>query len=199
MNEGNKKIREEITNNLIEAIKNGTAPWQKPWEGRGAPQNAISGRQYNGINQLILTYQGLNFDGGKDPRWLTFKQANDNGWKIKKGAKGTHVVLWKPLSAINEETEETESRTYLGTYKVTAYAETGNPCANGNYPTTDHTIACNSLPFGSKVYIDGVGYRTVEDRGASWHEDEWIDLYLGDVNSCIQWGVQYKDIFLVEE
>ena len=99
----------------------------------------------------------------------------------------------------SEETEETESRTYLGTYKVTAYAETGNPCANGNYPTTDYTIACNSLPFGSKVYIDGVGYRTVEDRGASWHKDEWIDLYLGDVNSCIQWGVQYKDIFLVEE
>ena len=96
-----------------------------------------------------------------------------------------------------EETEE--SRTYLGNYKITAYAETGNPCANGSYPQTDYTIACNSLPFGSRVYIEDVGYRTVEDRGASWHEDEWIDLYLGDTASCIQWGVQHKDVYLVEE
>lgn len=99
----------------------------------------------------------------------------------------------------SESEEAEESRTYLGNYKITAYAETGNPCANGNYPQTDYTIACNSLPFGSIVYIEDVGYRTVEDRGASWHEDEWIDLYLGDTASCIQWGVQHKDVYLVEE
>ena len=90
-----------------------------------------------------------------------------------------------------------EDRTYLGTWTITAYAETGYPCANGNYPSTGYTIACNSLPFGSVVYIDGVGYRTVEDRGPGNMGDAWCDLYLGDTVSCVNWGVQYRDVYLV--
>lgn len=31
-----------------------------------------------------------------DPRWATFKQIQDAGWKVKKGAKGFVVELWKP-------------------------------------------------------------------------------------------------------
>lgn len=87
---------------------------------------------------------------------------------------------------------------YLGQYEITAYEWTGNPCANGNYPTEGYTVACNSLPLGTVLYIDGIGYRTVEDRGAEWHSDCWIDLYLGDPDACINWGVQYLDVYIVE-
>ena len=97
-----KKIREEITSSLVEAIKSGTAPWTRPWQGREAPKN-VSGREYSGINTLILTVKGMELDGGRDPRWLTFCQANERGLKIKKGAKGTHVTLWKPFIESNEE------------------------------------------------------------------------------------------------
>ncbi len=90
-----------------------------------------------------------------------------------------------------------EERTYLGTWTITAYAETGYPCANGNYPSTGYTIACNSLPFGTVVYIEGVGYRTVEDRGPDSMGDAWCDLYLGDTGTCINWGVQSRDVYLV--
>lgn len=87
---------------------------------------------------------------------------------------------------------------YLGTYQVTAYEWTGNPCANGNYPTEGYTIACNSLPLGTTVYLEGIGYRTVEDRGATWHSSNWIDLYLGDVAACYAWGVQAIDVYIVD-
>lgn len=86
---------------------------------------------------------------------------------------------------------------YMGEWRITAYAETGSPCANGNYPTVGYTIACNSLPFGSEVYIDGVGFRTVEDRGPGWLGSEWCDLYLGDYGSCVTWGSQYRSVWLV--
>lgn len=86
---------------------------------------------------------------------------------------------------------------YLGSYDITAYEWTGNPCANGNYPTEGYTVACNSLPLGTTIYIDGVGYRTVEDRGATWHSSNWIDLYLGDVPSCNEWGVRTRDVWIV--
>ena len=80
----------------------------------------------------------------------------------------------------------------LGTWRITAYAETGYPCANGNYPTVGYTIACNSLDFGTNVYIEGVGFRTVEDRGPEWLGSEWCDLYLGDYWECVQWGSQNR-------
>lgn len=97
---------------------------------------------------------------------------------------------------IAEESPEEELE-YLGTFEMTAYEWTGNPCANGNYPEVGYTVACNSLPLGTTVYIEGVGYRVVEDRGAEWHGDWWMDLYLGDVDSCYEWGVRSVEVYIV--
>ena len=97
---------------------------------------------------------------------------------------------------IAEESPEEEFE-YLGTFEMTAYEWTGNPCANGNYPEVGYTVACNSLPLGTTVYIEGVGYRVVEDRGAEWHGSNWMDLYLGDVDSCYEWGVRSVDVYIV--
>ena len=97
---------------------------------------------------------------------------------------------------IAEESPEEELE-YLGTFEMTAYEWTGNPCANGNYPEVGYTVACNSLPLGTTVYIEGVGYRVVEDRGAEWHGSNWMDLYLGDVDSCYEWGVRSVEVYVV--
>ena len=97
---------------------------------------------------------------------------------------------------IAEESPEEELE-YLGQFEMTAYEWTGNPCANGNYPEVGYTVACNSLPLGTTVYIEGVGYRVVEDRGADWHGSNWMDLYLGDVDSCYEWGVRSVDVYVV--
>ena len=94
---------------------------------------------------------------------------------------------------LSEEVEES-----LGTWHITAYAATGWPCANGAYPTVGYTIAHNSLPFGTKVYIEGVGVRVVEDRGPTWLGDEWCDLYLGDYWPCVEWGSQYREVWIID-
>lgn len=86
---------------------------------------------------------------------------------------------------------------YMGIWRITAYAYTGSPCANGQYPTVGCTIACNSLPFGAMVYIDGVGIRTVEDRGPEWLGDAWCDLYLGDTAECVAWGDQMREVWVI--
>ena len=97
-----------------------------------------------------------------------------------------------------DEAEQETGMIYMGEYQITAYEWTGYPCANGNYPEEGYTAACNSLPFGTVVYIEGIGYRTVEDRGADWHSDQWIDVYMGDVWTCNQFGVQYLEVWVVE-
>lgn len=94
--------------------------------------------------------------------------------------------------------EETSNYEYLGVYDLTAYAWTGNPCANGNYPSCSYTVACNSLPLGTRIYIEGYGEYVVEDRGASWHSSNWIDVYMGDYSSCIQFGTRSANVYLVK-
>lgn len=89
------------------------------------------------------------------------------------------------------------NRQLLGSFQVTAYEWDGSKCANGRYPTEGYTVACNSLPLGTRVYIEGVGERVVEDRGATWHSDSWMDLYLGDVATCNEWGVQYRNVYVI--
>ena len=96
-----------------------------------------------------------------------------------------------------QDTNPLEECEYLGQWRVTAYAETGMPCADGTMPQIGETIACNSLTFGSVVFVRGVGLRTVHDLGPAWMGDEWLDLYLGDVDSCIEFGDQKKDVYLV--
>lgn len=100
--------------------------------------------------------------------------------------------------AVQEAMDQLPEIEHLGTFHVTAYAYTGSRCAGGPYPTEGRTVACNSLPFGTEIYIEDVGFRIVEDRGAKWHAANWCDLYLGDVESCIQWGNQEKEILIIK-
>lgn len=92
-----KKYSERITDQLIELLKKGTAPWQIPWKpGQGGylPNNPISKRRYNGINSLVLQYTQM-LKGYEDNRWLTYQQAKTIGAEVRKGEKSTTVQYWK--------------------------------------------------------------------------------------------------------
>ena len=41
-------------------------------------------------------------NGSKDMRFITFKQAQENNWHVKKGERGTHILLWKPTMGTDE-------------------------------------------------------------------------------------------------
>ena len=76
--------RLELADRLIEHIEQGTAPWQKPWAAREveAPRNAVTGKPYRGVNLTTL----LTFSPDPtDPRWMTYKQAESQGWQVRKG------------------------------------------------------------------------------------------------------------------
>jgi len=72
---------------------------------------------------------------------------------------------------------------YLGEIRVTGYTWTGNPCASGVYPY-EGCCANNALPIGTVVYIEGLGYYTVEDRGGM--TGYWTDIYFDTLEECYQ-------------
>jgi antirestriction protein ArdC len=85
----NAEIYESVTMRILECLGKGVVPWRKPW-GVAAPRNLSSGHVYRGINQILLCCGAFS-----SPYWLTLKQANDLGGRIKLGARGTPIVFWR--------------------------------------------------------------------------------------------------------
>ncbi len=92
--EQKKPFHEVVAEKLIEQLKAGTAPWQKPWESGEPnaylPMNPTTGKRYKGINAIHLMAQGRS-----DARWMTYRQSAAVGAQVRKGEKGTPVQYWK--------------------------------------------------------------------------------------------------------
>ena len=80
-------IYAEVTSRIVAQLDQGVIPWKKPWT--GTPDGAVSHaklRPYSLINQMLL---------GTPGEYLTLKQCNAEGGRVKKGAKSHFVVFWK--------------------------------------------------------------------------------------------------------
>ena len=102
-NTDKKDPRLELADRLIEQIEAGTASWQRPWEAGDvlAPVNAVTGKPYSGVN-----YQNLMMfsPDPSDPRWCTYKQAQEQGWQVRKGEHGIFIEKWSRYE--HKRTEE---------------------------------------------------------------------------------------------
>ena len=89
-------LYDDITNKIIAELEAGRVPWVQPWGTTAAkaplamPANAATGRQYSGINVLIL-WGAVIEHGFPVQSWLTFRQALSLGGHVRKGERGTTV------------------------------------------------------------------------------------------------------------
>ncbi|WP_048645263.1 ArdC family protein [Nitratireductor soli] len=90
-------LYDEITDKIMAELEGGRVPWVQPWGSAAAkahlamPKNAATGRQYSGINVLIL-WGAVIEHGFPGQSWLTFRQAIALGGNVRKGERGTTVV-----------------------------------------------------------------------------------------------------------
>jgi antirestriction protein ArdC len=102
----------EITDKIIAELEQGRVPWVQPWANVGAPlglpRNAATGRQYSGVNILIL-WCAVAERGFTGQNWLTFRQALKVGGHVKKGAKGTTVVYADRFVPYRERTRAAQT------------------------------------------------------------------------------------------
>lgn len=94
-----------------------------------------------------------------------------------------------------------ESLTYLNTWTISFYCpcvactNSGNGItASGTYAQPWHTAATDGLEFGTTLYVDGLGYFVVEDRGTSYG---WLDVFVADHNEALNLGLQSREVYLV--
>ena len=82
-------IYSTITERILKQLDAGVVPWRRTWT-TGLPKSMITGKEYRGINILMLT------DTGYTSRyWVTFRQAVSLGGHVRKGERATPVIYWK--------------------------------------------------------------------------------------------------------
>ncbi len=157
---------QEFANRIVVELERGVKPWVRPWDpdkagGPQGPFNPVTGRRYHGINVLILGMDPRAFESG-DPRWMTYQQAQEKRWQVKKGERSTTIFFTKSYDVVNEASED-ESKTVrvlrhysvfhasqidgIPVYKVPAVDEA--PWAR---PEAADIILCNS---GAVIRIGG--------------------------------------------
>ena len=107
-----RDVYQVITERILILLEAGTVPWHRPWRGRDqAPQNFVSRKAYRGINVFIL-----NAAGYSSPFWVTFRQIQTLGARVKKGEKSLPVVFWKIFET--KEDGETKKIPFLRYHSV---------------------------------------------------------------------------------
>lgn len=113
------QIREEITQQIIQAIERGTLPWRRPWKqfgGRnvGRPTSIATGKAYQGINPLLLQLHA-DLHGLRSKWWATFEGWQRLGGQVKARPKdvepghwAARAVLYRPFTkmVVAEDTGE---------------------------------------------------------------------------------------------
>jgi len=95
-------VYQDVTDRIVDALEQGVVPWRKPWTSSSQlPINVRSGKPYRGINVFLLALGGMKA-GYSDPRWGTFKAMKEAGGSVRKGEKGTKIILWKPVRGQHE-------------------------------------------------------------------------------------------------
>ena len=90
-----RDIYADVTARMVDALETGIVPWRKPWTSMGAHRNLVSGREYRGINVFLTSLSAMRGEYAY-PMWVTMKQANQMGGRVRAGERGTMVVFWEP-------------------------------------------------------------------------------------------------------
>lgn len=109
-----------ITDQVLELLEAGTAPWRKPWNAAaGMPKSLTTGKEYRGINPFLLHMSALQ-QGFASPYWATYKAIAERGGQVRKGEKGTLIMFWKQYADKKEvdDNGNPKRRFVLRTYKV---------------------------------------------------------------------------------
>lgn len=111
-----EKVYQMVTDKIIEQMNAGIIPWHKPWHLAGSAEdsaiNYVTRKPYSVINQWLL---------GDTGEYLSFKQIQERGGRVKKGAKSKFVVFFTmaPYKVVNKDgEEELRQRPVLRYYNV---------------------------------------------------------------------------------
>ena len=82
----------KVSSEIIDQIKAGVAPWQKPWKPGEQTARKLLNRQEVQRRQQPLPDEPGDPRWPGDNRWGTYNQIREAGGQVRKGEKGTQVL-----------------------------------------------------------------------------------------------------------
>lgn len=156
---------------------------------------------------ISITFGYLYVDASKEAK---IKQNNiiDQAIEITK-LNQSNQDLSSQLASVKSDLETLKQNkiAYIGQYKITYYCDCKQCCGKENGITASGvqvqegvTVAADTskLPFGTHIYINGIGWRTVQDRGGSIKGNR-LDIYIASHNDPKPYNVQNLDVWVVLE
>ena len=143
--------------------------------------------------------------GGKALR--RWNGVEEKGWMmvkiLYKGMVAVGLVLWLCGSVCADGGD---------LWKITFYCECEVCCGKGvsdpaygimasGRRVYNGAVACNVLPLGTEVWIEGWGVCTVEDRGAHrlFDNQKHIDVYIPDHEEARVLGVEWREVLVFND
>lgn len=163
-----QELFEQVTADLVAAIEEGAGDWRMPWRrlGAGLPRS-IDGRPYRGWNALVLAMVAGD-RGWTSGRWATYKAWQRHGGQVRKGERGTHVVLWKPTER-HEQTDDGDD-----TVHRSLFARTFTVFAAEQVDGADRWLApAEQVPEGERI-----------ERADAYFEAVGADVVIGGDRAC---------------
>lgn len=112
------------------------------------------------------------------------------------------------LNMLLDQREEPKPKeTYIGEFTVTFYCSCYKCCgktdgitASGTIAQEGQTVAADwdALPPGTRIFIEGIGFRTVEDSGG-WIKGNKLDVYMESHQVALDAGVVQAKVYIVED
>lgn len=101
--------RKHLVDQVLANLEKGNLFWTQGWVAAGAPESAVTGKKYRGINNLYLSLVAMAENYG-DNRWATFRQMEEKGWTFKKDEEGHTLGKGKSVSVEYYEMRDKETK-----------------------------------------------------------------------------------------
>ena len=145
------------------------------------------------------------------------KIESDKNTDLSKSLNNVNADLKTANATIEELKKDEYELVYLGDYRLTAYCpceiccgqwalnrpkdSNGNPIvhtATGTVAQQGRTIGVNPsvIPYGTQVYISGLGWRTAEDTGSGIGKKH-IDVYMNSHQAALSSGLSHGDVWML--
>jgi HK97 family phage prohead protease len=93
MDEVYRSVQEKLIEQIEKIQETGDGKWEFPWHKTALPKNVTNNnRPYSGINSMMLMFKqdAMGYD---TPLWAGFNQWKKEGGSVRKGEKGTMIMI----------------------------------------------------------------------------------------------------------
>ena len=188
------ELFEQVTADLVAAIEDGAKDWRMPWHrlAAGGLPRSVDGRAYRGWNALVLAMTAAD-RGWTSSTWATYKAWQRHGNQVRRGERGTQVILWKPTEC-HESTDDGDAtvRRSLIARAFTVFAAEQVEGADRYTTTPNETMPEDRRIADAEAYFTAIGADVVQGGDRACYTPALDRIHLPHIDQFDEPSIYYS-------